>query len=166
MNKETKTPEPLSAILAEMRADVADGENAFFVRADWLALCDRLEAAAEREREMAKGLSKKLDENRAITGNAAALRDALKAAQALLLNIDFDADGGLDDDAAPVMANIGHALAAPARNADRFATEMEAFEFYLAHTPDNGNIIDGFPTWLYATTLIYGDAARAEGGAE
>lgn len=52
------------------------------------------------------------------------------------------------------------ALSAPARNCDRFATEREAWDFYLTHTPDNGNIIDGFSAWLYATEAVYGDAAN------
>ena len=68
----------LADILAEMRRhiqaardypqdiDITDGDVE-----DW---ADRIEAAAAREREMAKGLSKKMDENRAITGNTAALR--------------------------------------------------------------------------------------------
>lgn len=77
-------------------------------------------------------------------GNAAALRNALKAAQALLLNIDFDADGGLDDDAAPVMANIGHALAAPARNCDRFATVGAAHKAWRA-TDQERDFFD----WLF-----------------
>ena len=81
-----ETPEPLAAILAEMRADVADGENAFFIRADWLALCDRIEAAAEREfaerghREYdhgyATGVRHGREDNAPV--NAAAMREALE----------------------------------------------------------------------------------------
>lgn len=59
-------------------------------------------------------------------GNAAKLREALVAAQDLLARIDFDADSDLDDMAAPVVAKIGQALAAPPRNCDRFATEHDA----------------------------------------
>ena len=56
-------------------------------------------------------------------------------------------------------------LAAPARNCDRFQTEREAFAFYIDHVPDNGNIMTGYPDRLFATKLVYGDAA-GKGGAE
>jgi hypothetical protein len=132
-----------------------------------LDLADRIEAA---EREMAKEMSKKLDENRAITGNAAAMREELNKldidAHRMRWDRKFRDEREGENFVERVIDTIRRVLAAPARNADRFATEMEAWEFYLAHTPDNGNIIDGFPTWLYATEPVYGDAAPAEGGAE
>lgn len=186
------------------------------VLSDW---ADRIEAA---EREMAKGMSKKLDGNRVISnaaemrkalerildiegygapwieakviaqkalegeqctpllaqerpkneqpGNAAALREALKAAKTLLENTDFDADSDLDDAAAPVMAQIAAALAAPPRNCDRFQTASEVSAYWNSNVrtvplPHDayGMHIDGetYPTfldWLMAPTKEARDA--------
>lgn len=113
------------------------------------------------------------------SGNAAAMREALEECRDYLYGVLRDAfhDAQVSEQSGtPSMAGyereqklhkaVEAALAAPARNCDRFATEREAFAFYLDHTPDNGNIIDGFPPWLFATEAVYGDAAPAEGGAK
>ena len=111
-----------------------------------------MEAAKKRGRDTAPG-------------NAAALRSALKDTQDLLKH--FTRNGGMLANAFALhMRDNDAALAAPARNIDRFATEGEAWKFYLDHVPDNGNLATGYAEWLFATELIYGDAAAEGGGAE
>ncbi len=76
--KGAENKETIQNIIAEMRqcADQLHPRAKYIptlsIRA-WRRLCDRIEEAAKRE--MAKGMSKKLDENRVIS-NAAALREA------------------------------------------------------------------------------------------
>lgn len=102
--------ETLTDLVGKMRREVLGDDGVFFTmdgrRVIWFA--DRIEAAAKRETVT----------NRNGLGNAAKMRDALAAAQDLLARIDFDADSDLDDMAAPVVAKIGQALAAPPRNCD------------------------------------------------
>ena len=68
-------PDPLSAILAEMRylSENRDWHNHTKQsnRECVSNLADRIEAAAKRKLEMSKGLSKNLDKNHVIPGNAA-----------------------------------------------------------------------------------------------
>lgn len=86
------------------------------------------------------------------------MRDALERCNELF-RCDDDNKSRLCNLARKADEAVQAALAAPARNCDRFATERDAWEFY-------GNIIDGFPTWFFATKLVYGDAAESEGCAE
>ena len=107
-------PEPLAAILAEMRASSLSTVRAW---------ADRIDAAAEREREKAKDLSKELDGNRAITGNAAAMR-------AVLEKITNMADLYPRIPRSAFANTARAAIAAPARNVDRFATADDAAREY------------------------------------
>lgn len=128
------TKESLDAILAEMRADVADGENAFFIRADWLALCDRIEAAVNRMRdaycdlcqrfqEALEKAERRIAELERAPGNAAAMRETLE----WILGFGYVVDGEFRfPDTNMVKQQVDAALAAPARNCDRFATLDEA----------------------------------------
>lgn len=173
-----ETPEPLAAILAEMRADVADGENAFFIRADWLALCDRIEAAAERERDEDRQLAAIAESDEAFArcarcdrperapGNAAAMREALESAHRTLKLVCEHAGEFVQPRLAEEIIHSGsaveRALAAPARNCDRFATYEEAVNAYRAWAErTTGNVSNvsgrGMLGWLFDT---------AKGGAE
>ena len=101
-----------------------------------------------------------------LAGNAAALREMLCEIQRMAHEGEGECDLFRCQQWAANINNAAKAaLAAPARNIDRFATEGEAWKFYLDHVPDNGNLATGYAEWLFATELIYGDAA-AEGGAE
>lgn len=124
--------------------------------------------AAATEREMAKGLSKKLDGNRAITGNAAALREALELcvremcaycrAEAAMTMPGKECFYGCE-----ALRVAKAALDAPARNCDRFRTADEVSAYWGAnvhavplHGDAYGMHIDGetYPTfldWLFAT---------------
>lgn len=111
---------------------------------------DRIEAAAEREK--AKGMSKKMDENRAITGNAAAIREALEE---IVANIEtrasaFDIFSIIDR---KTFLDAKAALAAPARNCDRFGGDED--KLIEACLNERGllvteNFRDVFSDWLLA----------------
>ena len=150
MNEETKTPETLADIIAEMRRYGANSPRV-------LALADRIEAAANLEYQEAKdyfaklhdgpsmictakncavrniGLSlaaapRKFDE--AAPGNAAAMREALEwVAQFAELGVDDEL--GADGQNILTAAEMARAaLAAPDRNCDR--TKDEAEELFKA----------------------------------
>jgi hypothetical protein len=82
-------------------------------------------------------------------GNAAAMRDALEEARKFLLT---NKDGYFESRLVP---QIDAALAAPARNCDRFENWMQAWDGYLAKYPDARHgtpfEIGRFHTWLFAT---------------
>ena len=150
MNEETKTPEPLADIIAEMRRYGANSPRV-------LALADRIEAAANLEYQEAKdyfamlhdgpsmictakncavrniGLSlaaapRKFDE--AAPGNAAAMREALEWV-AQLAELGVDDELGADGQNILTAAEMARAaLAAPDRNCDR--TKDEAEELFKA----------------------------------
>jgi hypothetical protein len=143
-------------------------------------IANRIDAAARRERDAASLRAIHAVEiaiRDAAPGNAAAVRKALE--DTLFLAKKYVAqspatsavifENGMpkrEIDYLQAVKNAEAALAAPPRNCDRFATQEEAWNFYFEHVPDNGNIIDGYPEWLFATELIYGDAkaANKEGG--
>ena len=138
------TDETFTAILAEMR-DFCSGwpedlDVTVKVGLIYGWMC-RLKEAAERE--MAKDMSKKLDENRAITGNAAALREALEQAKR---DHWFNMLPALRD-------KIVAALDAPARNCDRFGGDED--KLIEACLNERGllvteNFRDVFSDWLLA----------------
>ena len=118
------------------------------VLSDW---ADRIEAAAERE--MAKGMSKKLDGNRSIPGNAAAMREALREMRTRL--VAGIHDGSLD--CYKALEIVESALAEPPRNCDRFQTASEVSAYWNSNVrtvplPHDayGMRIDGetYPTFL------------------
>lgn len=148
MNEETKTPEPIAAILAEMRDErIIRLDGADVTRCLLRNLADRIEAAAEREREDAAKtafLTKcKVCEKigpAAAPGNAAAMRKALVKLTDAVRNYfgwdDAPAVHDLDDSTAYFCAEMSAALAAlaaPARNCDRFATADEAVAAFADH---------------------------------
>ena len=108
---------------------------------DW---ADRIEAAAKRE--MAKGMSKKLDGNRSIPGNAAEMRKALIKIRNEIRSYCYDYGDGESHKALldrimndppdytsyeksilEIDRIVEAALAAPPRNCDRFNTASEAY---------------------------------------
>jgi hypothetical protein len=172
--------ETLSAILAEMRGNEfddpqidADGiVGARRLARDW---ADRIEAAYKREHAEwhAETDAAKEERNRiacrmryefaakcrackAEPGNAAAMREALTAFAGYLTQKRIDEvwakttlpEPGLDR----LVEQARRALAAPARNCDRFATAEEAYAAWQKH-----NSLTAICDWLFAT---------AEGGAK
>jgi hypothetical protein len=150
------TPETLAAILAEMR-DFADhraadagGERPGIELLRSYA--DRIEAAAERERDEDRQLAAiaesdeafarcaRCDRPERVPGNAAALREALeKLADAVRNYFGWDDAPAVHDRDDPTayfcseMSAALAALAAPARNCDRFATAEEAVVAFADH---------------------------------
>lgn len=166
------TPDPLSAILAEMR-DLAENR-------DWRNhtkrsnrervsnLADRIEVTVKRERaetESWHGVARAFAVHDAIADerldklmrstpcNAAALRAALERA------LKWWTEMGNILEREAVFKQIRAALAAPARNCDRFATAEEArMAFEDAHSREIIlNLYTAAFDWLFAT---------AEGGAK
>lgn len=159
--------ETLNDIVAEIRGE--------FVRIDLERLADRIEAAAEREREdlvdahdAIARLESELAEVRRerdtlaaerTLGNAAALRVALENARSKFIHIKKCADKGevsrkkLTILCEFVSQEITDALAAPARNCDRFATEDEARKAYWAYREPlefNNKPFVAITEWLFA----------------
>lgn len=167
MNSET-----LADILAEMRdGRILIGCTEYVHDPHLMDLADRIEAAAAREREMAKGLYKKLDGNRAITGNAAAMREALTQVQ---IGFDGNVLGPIGDipndweiaEAKRLCKVVDSALDAPPRNCDRFKAADEA---RMAFWDTHETIWDAFKN-RGGTELFYEVLdwlfAPAEGGAK
>ena len=138
-------PEPLAAILADYRADIpamTSGELPHPTPEYLRIMLDRIEAAAKREYEEAENYFAKLHDGpsmictakncamrnvglaiaNAAPGNAAVMRAALERA----LKWWTEKGNILEREAA--FKQIRAALAAPARNCDRFATAVGAME--------------------------------------
>ena len=114
-------PEPLAAVLAEMRASSLSTVRAW---------ADRIDAAAEREREKAKDLSKELDGNRAITGNAAAMRESIETMRRYAMLPQEELSLSLLQ--RTIHEKCDDALSAPARNCDISRDTKETIERCLA----------------------------------
>ena len=155
-----ETPEPLSAILAEFRAFAlrAAEEDKMISPESVLLLADKVEAAAERERDEDRQLAAIAESDEAFArcarcdrpertpGNAAAMREALEwAAQFVELGVDDDL--GADGQNLTTAAEMARAaLSAPARNCDRFATELDARLAWKRETKCKGD----YRYWLFA----------------
>ena len=166
--------ETLAAILAEMRGNEFDDPHldadgiigARRLARDW---ADRIEAAAARERDEDRQLAAIAESDEAFArcarcdrperapGNAAAMREALTAFAGYLTQKRIDEvwakttlpEPGLDR----LVEQARRALAAPARNCDRFATEDEAREAYWAYRDPlefNGRPFVSITEWLFA----------------
>lgn len=178
MNEETDTPETLADIIAEMRRFAAFAADRSRITpapsiaaeqechaAKLTKYADRIEAAAKREQQDAMKtafLTKcKVCEKvgpAAAPGNAAAQREALEwAAQFVELGVDDDL--GADGQNLTTAAEMARAaLAAPARNCDRFQTEEEAYAAFMGLFDHfKGERHYQYCRWLFAP---------AEGGAE
>jgi hypothetical protein len=154
-------PETLSAILAEMREiSVTDWANLTPRLVHELA--DRIEAAAERERDEDRQLSAIAESDEAFArcarcdrperapGNVAAMHKALEWVADVGVEDDYGADG---QNLAIAAEKARAALAAPARNCDRFATEDEAREAYWAYRDPlefNDKPFVSITEWLFA----------------
>lgn len=146
-------PETLAAALAELRARAQEERDCGWhgEADDLLALADRIEAAAERERNAhTNDIHNALYMADGIPGNAAAMRRALESVEC---NIAEDEPGRfwLQDPEA-ILHEVQAALAAPARNCDRFATVGAAHKAWRATDQERD-----FADWLFD---------KAEGGAE
>lgn len=177
-------PEPLAAILAEMRNPPHKWEG--FSRADLAALADRIEAAAKREYEEAKAYFEKLHDGpsmictakscavrnvglaiaNAAPGNAAALRAALERAidaiQTMIALYDEEHTAAVKTGATwkrsdtsavdEIVEQARAALAAPARNCDRFATVKDAGIAFARERKDQPLPCPDFTfsAWLFA----------------
>ena len=162
-------PEPLSAILADYRADIpamTSGELPHPTPEYLRILLDRIESAVERELEIARDLGRidRESDNMAraadalekafATGNAAAMQRALNS----ISDIAEDAFGGPEryreasqGRALSLIVDTARAaLSKPARNCDRqeCADVESAWATYCAET----NMADckGFARWLFA----------------
>ena len=129
------TPETLAAILAEMRRE----ERPYGISPDRIrSYADRIEAAAERERDEDRQLAAIAESDEAFARcarcdrperaicNAAAMREALMKAK---LYFDHRGEGTNLDDAGmaiDAIISIDAALAAPARNCDVGTAEEQA----------------------------------------
>ena len=155
-------PETLAAILAKYRKDIAGGQF-FTPTKEYISrLLDRIDAEAERERnEHTNDIHNALYMATGIPGNAAALREALNLVGHLandLRNI-TERDTEVRADVNEIVDVCRAALAAPARNCDRFATANDAVEGYIAaHPQDDEPDASTYGSWLFATAK--------EGGAE
>lgn len=120
---------------------------------------DRLEASGgypspEDLRTFAGGIEHAIKELERATGNAAAMRDALENAISV-----FRDDLPTPRDISRAFAAANAALAAPARNCDRFATANDAVKGYIAaHPHDDEPDASTYGSWLFAPA--------AEGGEE
>lgn len=157
-NNSNTTPETLAAFVARMRRWAKDGLT---VAAGYVADC--VDAAAARERDEARQLDAIRESDEAFArcarcnrperpGNAAALREALEwVAQFVDLGVDdeYGADG---QNILTAAKTARAALAAPARNCDRFATAEEARKaFEAAHSRGIvHNIYTAAFNWLFA----------------
>lgn len=108
--------------------------------------------AAATEREMANGPSKKLDGNRAITENGAAIHTALDSVRIEMLKRLAGIHPQISD--MGILELCVDAQHKPPRNCDRFATEAEArkafYNCYFGPTEEefvNAAFID----WLFST---------------
>lgn len=178
---ETNTPETLAAILAEFRQ--------FALRAaQWdktispesiLLLADKVEAAAERERNAhTNDIHDALYLATGIPGNAAAMREALEKIRheygwgriGCRTCVSSEADVERVSDL--FEKQIDAALAAPARNCDRFADELDAQLAFLNDvwliSVDKNTMLekDKFENWTEQMKTRYGRwlFATAEGG--
>ena len=179
-------PETLDAILAEMR-DFAkplrvggDLCNIVALPATISIWADRIERAHKQERAQWRGETDAAKEARnriacrmryefaakcrackAEPGNAAAMREALEAfVESVEWLCDGDESGRLKRQFGVLLSDARAAIAAPARNCDRFATEDEAREAYWAYREPlefNNKPFVAITEWLFAP---------AEGGAK
>ena len=148
-------PEPLAAILAEMRGRILGEDRIkYTLPADEaLAFIDRIEVAVERERNAhTNDIHNALYMATGIPGNAAALSEALVKLTDAVRNYfgwdDAPAVQDRDDPTAYFCAEMSAALAAlaaPARNCDRFATAEDAYAAWQKH-----NSLTAICDWLFA----------------
>jgi hypothetical protein len=164
--------ENLAAILADFRkfALRAAEEDKTISPESVLLLADKVEAAAERERDEDRQLAAIAESDEAFarcarcdrperaTGNAAALREALEnvervarfCAEAPRHTPAYPTDAARADVLYSRIAELGRvaraALSAPPRNCDRFATAEEAYAAWQKHKS-----LTAICDWLFAT---------------
>lgn len=178
------TPETLAAILAKYRKDIAGGQFFTPTQEYILRLLDRIEAAAERERVEREFAHKKVEEalsdeisirdekiKQSAPGNASAMREAMHQLSENLLNRIAGICPNLTDEGMLLLAE--KALAAPARNCDRFDEYHDAVDAWhreercLGHHEDGGTCAkDPLASTLAPVCFARWLFAKAEGGAE
>ena len=134
-------PETLADILAEMRRE----ERPYGISNDRLRFyADRIEAAAERERNAhTNDIHDALYKATGIPGNAAAMREALKEQSRYWWSHIRNYSEN------EMLKRTDAALAAPARNCDRFSDCNSAWKAYNAIA--DRERLPGFDFWLFAT---------------
>ena len=166
------THETIADIVREMRGrdGIEVGGVLHIHSKSILALADRIEAAAERERKETKEYFEKLHDGPSMvctakdcqvrnalgaeahpSGNAAALREALAELKSTVCEYITDCLVQLDARLDAACAKARAALAAPARNCDRFATANDAVKGYIAaHPHDDEPDASTYGSWLFA----------------
>ena len=146
--------ETVADIVAEMRDATMNGEFDDETVSEW---ADRIEAAATRDHVSRRAI--KVPIKVLLTGNAAAMREALDLAHETLIGWQLCKTTRAEH--AATVAAIKAALAEPARNCDRFFTWTEAWTYWLKHSP-KAISCEGGPTgfldWLFATYVEEGVA--------
>ena len=174
MNKTHETPEPLAAIIAEMRGNEFDDPHldadgiigARRLARDW---ADRIEAAAKRERAITDVMlavkDKPLphpDPEHApplYPAPAAAIREALMKIRDKCVIYNNDLAEEID-------ALCGNALAAPARNCDLYPNWETALPAWAMETGEEVDSKTGFRDNAQLKRFLDWIYAPAEGGAE
>ena len=153
-------PETLAAILAKYRKDIAGGQFFTPTQEYILRLLDRIEAAAKRERDdlvdahdaiarLEAELAEVRRERDALAaerapGNAAAMREALERSTRRLRGVVRELPLEMQKYVNADIRDNDAALAAPARNCDRFATVGAAHKAWRATDQERD-----FADWLF-----------------
>lgn len=140
-------PETHAAVLAELRARAEEERECGWhgEADDLLDLANRIEAAVELERNAhTNDIHNALYMATGTPGNAAAMRAALEEVEGAI----FEDEPGRFwlADAEVILHRVQAALAAPARNADRFKTKLDAQETWKREK----HCIGDFDEWLFA----------------
>lgn len=159
-------PETLAAVLADYRSDIpamTSGELPHPTPEYLRILLDRIEAAAERERDEDRQLAAIAESDEAFarcarcdrperaTGNAAALREALEKIRheygwgLISCRTCVSSEADVERVSDLFEKQIDAALAAPPRNCDRFATAEEAYSAWMQAVE-----MDAICDWLFA----------------
>lgn len=173
--------ESLADIVAEMRQGMNPNGTAEcqYLESDICTLTDRIEAAAKREREAVEAdaltVGGVVEAERHKPGNAAAIREALEAINCIdtrrlkrllceLVEADIP-DGGQINKTISAVDKAKAALAAPARNCDRFGGDYKMLHTAWwdwtcspSGTNPDGTVKLAFGEWLLAPAIKKGGA--------
>ena len=118
--------------------------------------------APDRQGELPRNSGDGVERHATPSGNAAAMRDALEHATrfASFLSLHLEPDSELRKAAVAWLVERNAALAAPARNCDRYATAEDAVCAWHDAHPDSEH-----PNWRALAAWLF-DPAAQEGGAE
>lgn len=148
-----ETQDTIDGLLAEMREHAASVLTSGYVTMsgrDFHKMLDRFEAAHKRKKATA--------EKSSAAGDAAKLREALKATLDLFWDIHNANRSPQSNQAYAVIRQIKAALAAPPRNCDVYNNESCRMAYHLHG--DGLMTMQAFADWLFAP------ATKKEGGAK